>query len=278
MRLPRISGFILPVIKFIFVNLAGETELLRNLDPVFNYGIINKTMPVLIKYCSCFFLLFSVNQNFAQDSTRFLIKADQLVSDVLTPERIYQYPKFMPGKIVFRDKTSTEALLNYNYLSGEIEFINPGNDTLAIAKHQMLRIQQILLSKDTFYYHNGYLQQVVKTQLGVLAKRQMLVVFKREKIGAYGQPATTINVESLEYFKDYYGSLTPTLKVRENITMIYKNEFFFGDNYFSFLPANKKNILKLYPSGKAIINDYLRENNVDFNNSGHLQKLFLFIK
>ena len=231
-----------------------------------------------MKYFFYFFLLLYVNNNFAQDSTRFLIRADQFVSDVLTPEKIYQYPKFLRGKIKFRDETSTEALLNYNYLNGEMEFINLKSDTLAIAEHQMLNILRIILNKDTFYYHKGYLQQVLQTSVGILAKRQMLVVLKREKLGAFDQPASTTNVESMLYFRDYYGSITTTMKVRENITMVYRNEFFLGDNYYFFLPANKKNLLKLFPSRRAILNNYLRENEVDFKNSGHLQKLFLFLK
>ena len=231
-----------------------------------------------MKYFIYFFLLLYVNNNFGQDSTRFLIKAGQVISEVLTPEKIYKYPEFLRGKIIFRDEKSTEALLNYNYLNGEIEFINPGNDTLAIAKHQMLNIRRIMLNKDTFYYHNGYLQQVLQTSFGTLAQRQMLVVLKREKIGAYGQPTSATSVESMAYFKDYYGSITTTLTVQENITMEYKNEFFFGDNYNFFVPANKKNLIRLYPSRKAILNNYLRENNVDFRNSSHLQKLFLFLK
>ena len=233
---------------------------------------------LLMKIFSCFFLLLYVNNNFAQDSSRILIKADQLPSEVLTPEKIYQYPKFSPGKIIFRDQTSSEAPLNYNYLNSEIEFIDQKNDTLAIAKHQMLNIQRIIVNKDTFYYDNGYLQQVLQTPVGILAKRLMLVVLKREKLGAYNQPASTTNVESMEYFRDYYGSITTTLKVRENITMVYRNEFFIGDNYYSFLPANKKNLLKLFPSRKAILNNYLRENEVDFKNSDHLKKLFLLLK
>ena len=225
-----------------------------------------------------FFLLLYVNNNFAQDSTKIFIKADQLISEVLTPEKIYKYPKFSPGKIIFRDKTSTEALLNYNYLNAEIEFINPKSDTLAIANHQMLNIQRIILNKDTFYYDNGYLQQVLQTPVGRIAKRQMLVISRRDKIGAYDQPTSTTNVESLIVFRDYFGSVTPTLRVHENITMKYMNQFFFSDEYNSFLPASKKNLLKLFPSKRTIINNYLKENNVDFRNSDQLQKLFLSLK
>ena len=205
-----------------------------------------------------------------------MIKADQLASEVLTPEKIYQYPKFLHGKIIFRDQTSTEALLNYNYLNSEIEFIDQKNDTLAIAKHQMLNIQQVIINKDTFYYDNGYLQQVLQIPLGKLAKREMLIILSKDKLGAYDRSTSTTGVEAMTAFRDYYGSdNSATLRIRENITLAYNNQFFFGDNYYSFLPANKKNLLKVFHSKKEIINNYLRENNVDFRNIDDLKKLLL---
>jgi len=230
-----------------------------------------------MKIVFCFLLLCS-GKVFAQDSSRILIKADQYISDVLTPEKIYKYQNFSRGKIFFKDKTSNEALLNYNYLNGEIEFINRNNDTLAIAEHQMLNIQHVVLNKDTFYYDNGYLQQVLKTPAGRVAQRQMLVILKKEKLGAYNQPTSTTNAESMVVFRDYYGSTsTHNLKVRENITMAFVNQFYFGDHY-SFLPASKKNLLKFFPSKKEVLNNYFRENDVDFKNSADLQKLFLFLQ
>jgi len=220
-----------------------------------------------------------VNNNFAQDSSRILIKADQLASEVLTPEKIYQYRNFSHGKIIFRDQTSTEAMLNYNYLNSEIEFIDQKNDTLAIAKHQMLNTQRIIINKDTFYYDNGYLQQLLQTPLGKLAKREMLIILTEDKLGAFDRSTSTTGAEAMTTFRDYYGSdNAATLRVRENITLVYRGQFFFGDNYYSFLPANKKNLLKVFHSGKELINNYLQENNVDFRNIEDLKKLFLFIR
>jgi hypothetical protein len=134
------------------------------------------------------------------------------------------------------------------------------------------------LNKDTFYYDDGYLQQVLRTPVGRIAKRQMLVILKREKLGAYNQPTSTTNAESMIVFRDYYGSTsTHSLKVRENITMVLLNQVFIGDNY-SFLPASKKNLLKLFSSKKSILNNYLDQHHVDFKNIEDLQKLLLFIQ
>ena len=228
-------------------------------------------------YCFVFLLLFA-NLTYAQDSSTFVIKEDQLASDYITPDKVYKYPKFSRGKIIFRDKTSTEALLNYNYLISEIEFIGPQKDTLAIASHQLPTIQRIQVNKDTFYYHDGYLQQVLQTPLGILSKRQSLLIVKVEKLGAYDMPSNTTKTESPIIFRDYFGStINSQLRVRENITMTYRTEYFIGDKYLYFLPANKKNFLKIYPSRKQTINTYLKENTVDFKNLNDLINMMVLI-
>src|SRR5664279_4278217 len=90
---------------------------------------------------------------YPQDSATIFIAAGQEVSEVLTPEKIYHYPQFINGKIFFRDGSTSDAPLNYSYLQGEIEFISPKKDTLAIAKEQMLNIKKVVIDTNTFFYN-----------------------------------------------------------------------------------------------------------------------------
>lgn len=224
------------------------------------------------------FFVFTLLTQFAcaQDSTIF-IAADQYVSEVATPERIYHYPNFKIGKIFFRNNTITDARLNYNYLNGEIEFISPSNDTLAISKEQMLNIGKVIIDTSTFFYNKGYLELVAQNSIGKLLKRQKFDVLKREKIGGYGQPSSTSAIESYSTFKENYGTRQFNLKVRENITLVLKTNYFFGDQYHLVLPATRKNIYKVYRSKKDLIDSYLKENVVDFKNPGDLKKIFVFL-
>jgi len=218
-----------------------------------------------------------MNITYAQDSTQIFIEAGKTVSDVLTPQKIYHYPQFINGKIFFRDGTTSEAQLNYNYLNGEIEFIAPNRDTLAIAKEQMLNIKKVVIDTNFFFYNRGYLQEVMESQVGRLLKKQIFDVVKREKIGAYNQPTSTSAIESYGSFTDNYGVFSPNLKIKENITLVLKTDYFFSDHYNLFLPANKKNLYKAYPSKKDQIDKYLEQNSVDFKNPADLKKLFASI-
>ena len=212
----------------------------------------------------------------AQDSTIF-IAADQYVSEVATPERIYRFPNFTEGKIFFRNNTFSDARLNYNCLNGEIEFISPQNDTLAISKKQMLNIEKVVIDTNTFFYNNGYLELVAQSAVGKLLKKQMFDVLKREKIGGYGQPSSTSAIQSYSSFKENHGAREFNLKVRENITLVLKSNYFFGDQYHLILPANKKNIYKVYSSKKGLIDSYLKENAVDFKKPRDLKRIFDFL-
>jgi len=210
----------------------------------------------------------------AQDSTTIFIDAGRNVSEVLVPARIYQLPKFVEGTILYRDGTFSKGMLNHNFLNGEIEFINPKNDTLAIAKNQMLNIKQVSMDKQTFFYDHGYMELVAKTALGKLTKKQMFVVTKREKIGGYNQPSSTSAIESYGSFTDNYGNFFDNLKIKENITLTLKSYYFISDGYNVFLPASKKNMMDLYHSKRNAIAAYLKKTQVNFKNGEDLKKMF----
>ena len=111
------------------------------------------------------------------------------------------------------------------------------------------------------------------TGLGKILKKQDYRVSKREKIGGYEQPSSTNAIESYSSFTSADGSILTSLIVKENITLKRVKLYFFGDEYNTFLPANKKNLLRLYPKNKAQLQSYLNKNEVDFNSEADLKKL-----
>lgn len=206
------------------------------------------------------------------------LPAGKTISDIAKPEKIYRYPEFRKGKVYFRDGTVTSEKLNYNYLNGEVEFIAANGDTMAIVKEQILNIKNIEIDSAKFYYSGGYLEQVADFETAKILKKQEYRILKREKIGGYEQPSSTSAIESYSSFTNLDGTINTKLIVRENITLVRPAQYFVGNQYNTFLPANKKNILKLYQKNKAQIENYLRSNNVDFKNLEDLKKLFSTIE
>jgi len=224
--------------------------------------------PVLVLAISLLFTKIN-----GQDSTRVFIPAGKSFSDVAGLDKAYRFPNFTNGHVYFRDGTMSAAKLNYNFLNKELEFISPNGDTLAIVKEQALNIKNIIIDSITFYYYDGYLEEMAHNEDGKLLKRQFYQIKGSEKIGAYNLASTSSAIDSYSSYTDQNGQ-SRTLTVRENLTLVIATEYFFGDKYTVVLRATKKNMLDLYPKKKIQIESYLRNNNVNFTNGTDLLKLF----
>src|SRR5215211_4320633 len=202
------------------------------------------------------------------------IPAGRNLIDVMTAAKIYHYPQFMMGQSIFRDGSTARGRLNYNILNEEVEFITAQGDTMAIAKDQMLNIKELHIDSSTFYYAHGYIQKLKENKEGKLGGKEIWVVTKREKIGGYGEAMPGTSAIFSYTFYHLFGTFSPNLVMNENITMTKKTVYYFGDRFNSFLPANKKNLLKLYSGKKRELEDYLKTNAVDFDKREDVEKLF----
>lgn len=213
----------------------------------------------------------------AQDSTIIFVKAGQSISEVATPSRIYRFPNFTPGKIVFKDETISEGKLNYNFFNEEIEFLTLQGDTLAIAKQQMLNIDFVAVNNQIFYFNTffkqGYLEEVLNAPIGKLLKRERYSLLKREKIGGYNQPSSTTVIESYGNFTNDQGIMETNLLVKENLTFIKKTDYFLSDKYNRIVPANKRNLLKMFSKNRIEIDTYLKSTELDFEKEEDLKRL-----
>ena len=224
--------------------------------------------PVLVLAISLFFLRIN-----AQDSTRIFIPAGKSFSEVAGLDKAYRFPNFTNGHVYFRDGSMSAAKLNYNFLNKELEFISPGGDTLAIVKEQALNIKNIIIDSVTFYYFNGYLEEMAHNENGRLLKQQIYNIQGSDKTGAYDLPSGTSAIDAYSSFLDQTGRVR-NLVVRENLTLVIRTEYFIGDKYNTVLRATKKNMLDLYRKNRTQIETYLRNNNVDFGSVQDLKKLF----
>ena len=209
----------------------------------------------------------------AQDSTRIFIPAGKSFSEVASLDKAYRFPNFTNGHVYFRDGTMSAAKLNYNFLNKELEFISPRGDTLAIVKEQALNIKNVIIDSITFYYFDGYLEEMAHNENGRLLKQQFYGIQGSDKTGAYDQPSGTSAIDAYSSFLDETGRVRK-LVVRENLTLVMRTEYFIGDKYSTFLRATKKNMLDLYRKKKTQIESYLHNNNVDFSSGQDLEKLF----
>ncbi|MDB5246691.1 MAG: hypothetical protein JWQ40_1085 [Segetibacter sp.] len=229
-----------------------------------------------MKFIAIAISIFVTQSLVGQDSTRILIPAGSIFSDVVTPAVMFRYKEFKPGRILLKDDVLYQANLNYNLFNAEIMFAVPGGDTMAIDKEKMLNIKRVTIDTDLYVYNKGYLQIVRENKNGTLARRQQYHLVSREKIGGYNFASPQGSIDSYNSFSDRANN-RHDLVVRENISLQLKTEYFIGDSYKLFLPVNRKNLEKVFFKKRNEITSYFNEHVVDFKNEKQVTGLFIFL-
>ena len=223
-----------------------------------------------------FIILISYTDLSAQDSTFVTIKTGQNVKDVLTTSDIYHYPQFTNGKVFLRDGSKAAGKMNYNRLYGQILFINPIGDTLALADEKNIKF--MVIDRDTFYYDGGYLRLMANGGVVKLTEKQIWVLADIRKIGTHNRPTTTVAVTSFSSYTDGRDAAkSKDLIMNEDVVLRKETQYYFGDKYNLFVPASKKGLLQLFPKEQQEIDNYLKENKVNFNKKDDVEKLYQFL-
>jgi hypothetical protein len=230
-------------------------------------------MKVLV---SLFLILIGFADLSAQDSTIVTIKTGQSIKDVLTPADIYHYSQFTNGKVFLRDGSKAAGKMNYNRLYGQMLFINPKGDTLALADEKNIKF--IIIERDTFYYGEGCLRQIANDGAIKLTEKQFWVLADIRKIGTHNTPTTTVAVTSFSSYTDERDAAkSKNLIMNEDILLRKETQYYFGDRYNLFVPASKKGLLQLFPKEQRSIENYLKEKKVNFNKKNDIEELYKFL-
>ena len=166
--------------------------------------------------------------------------------------------------------------MNYSRLYGQMLFINPKNDTLALADEKNIKF--IVIDQDTFYYYEGYMRLITDNGAVKLTEKQIWVMADIRKIGTHGRATTTVAVTSFSSYTDNLDAAkSKDLIMNEDIVLRKDIQYYLGDKYNLFVPASKKGLHQLFPKEHSSIENYLKENKVNFNKKEDVEKLYLFL-
>lgn len=227
---------------------------------------------VTVAACLFYFLTFSCHMYAQTDA--WTVKAGQESKDAVPPGARFRYPAFVAGTVFFKDGTTAQALLDFNLLNEEMQFINPSGDTLSIDNEST--VKYININSDTFYYSKGYLELVTSNPFAKIAKKQRLKIGDVRRIGGYGQPSSTSAITSVGSF--YNRTEVTKITPRAELLLLKETTYYIGDNYNNFLPANKKNIIKMFGRKETVLESFLNENKIKFNNEDDLKRLSDFLQ
>lgn len=208
----------------------------------------------------------------AQSAKMYTVKPGADIRDVIPMTEMFRYPGFVPGAVVFRNGLSTAGTLNYNILLGEIQFIDPEGDTLSLANEETIRY--VLISRDTFYYDDGYLK-LLRSSGGIKLAEKVLFREYIQKPGSYDLSSATTATNTLSSLLE---RRSYELNTNQEITLVKSTQYFIGNRFNEFYYADKKNLLKAFSSHRVPIGNYLNKNTIEFNREQDLVKLMKFLE
>ena len=203
----------------------------------------------------------------------YRINPGERIADVVPKAEIYSYPSFEAGTVYLKGNRFSNALLNYNALYGDMQFIDPKGDTLGLADEKTIRF--IVVKNDTFYFDKGYLKQLARFGDLTLVNRQYFAFANREKIGGFGE---TSNASIDTYDRISSATTFNELVAKEILTIVRNSVYFIGDAYNRFKPATKKGLMEVFAKQQQKLADYLQANNPDFSKEEDLRKLLSFMQ
>ncbi|MBK7713046.1 MAG: hypothetical protein IPJ37_20480 [Bacteroidales bacterium] len=223
----------------------------------------------LFLICYMFIITASLS---AQKYEPVIVKAGMRVIDCFPFNERYRYPEFITGRIFVKGGVYSEAKLNFNFLSSEMEYLRK-EDTLAIANKKDVRF--IIVAQDTFYYDKGYyLEQINGGPFRVMLKQYIKVkeTQKQDSYGTSSAGAATTSYGSLPSGGNFY-------KLTANTDMMLQRtlEYYLSDQSGGFVQYTKKNVIQLFPQKEDAIKAYLKSNKVKFDTRDDLIKLSEFL-
>ena len=218
------------------------------------------------------FAILYANQSSAQTITTIRVKTGEDLTAVY--KEMYRFPQFTYGKVYFMNKDSATGRLNYNMLMGKMQFIDKRGDTLILSDNNPIRL--VAIDTNLFYCNKeGCVELIAGLPPAELVVSSHLKLADEQKIGAYGLPTSSQTIENTNSFKanasDYHLLLNKDLVFTKEIS------YYLIDANKNFITANKRNLQKLFSKQKDSIENYLKENPVDFKSEADLKNLFSYL-
>jgi hypothetical protein len=227
----------------------------------------------MLKSVICLICAISFHQTLiAQTPKTYNIKPGEEISDVLKNEDIYRYKDFTAGTVYFKNGSSGSALLNYNFLEGEMNFVDAKGDTMALDNVE--EVKHIVISKDTFYYQKGFLASIYSSKNITLAKLEVIRMGRIDRAGAFDNKMPS---GSQSYSNIQRDIRMRTGRAREYMTLTVVTDYYIGDKYDKFTLLNKKSLLR-YTENEKAVSEFLNKNDINFSKEEDLKKVIEFLQ
>ena len=184
----------------------------------------------------------------------------------------YLFQEFQDARVILSNG-AYQAKMNYNALSGEMEFISDNGETLTLGNIRDVRA--IIFGNRTFVYAPKGYMEVLSGGLSnceLLAQRRFQII-DRKKEGAYGTYSGTTSIDSYSSVGTDSGYMN--LASTQEVTYKRTNDFYL-EYSGKYLIANKSGFKKVFRKYKPDLENYLTNHPVNFSKEEDVIRFFAY--
>lgn len=221
----------------------------------------------------------------AQALKKYRIKSGEVATKIIPLQEQYANPEFKEGKVLYVNGKTTTALLNFNLLYTEMEFIDPSGDTLAIGSEDL--VKNILLGEHLYYfdYSYGYLKLISDYPSLKLAEKKGFALLLKDSEKYVNPRYDHFSKLAENSFANQDRNNFNSYTYRQMYNEPAKNDFYLPETVSYYFidknerahPANQAGLNKIFPEHKRTIKKYLKENKINFREKEDLEELTEFI-
>jgi hypothetical protein len=180
---------------------------------------------------------------------------------------IFLYPQFKPGIILYKNGQRYYKPVNYNCIESTIVYIE-NTDTLLLADES--QVNTVIVDNDVFFFTPACLRIIYNGKVK-LFKYEKMKTGDVQKIGAFGIPNTGSAIETVQQYDTYPQSYK--IDVNETILISHAVTYLIDAGGDKYLPASKKNYLKVHSDKSNELQQFIKEKNINFNQEQDLLAL-----
>jgi len=185
----------------------------------------------------------------------------------------YIFPEFTKGTVLMKSGTKNESLLNYNSLTEEMVFDNKGT-MLALGQPEL--VDTVFVKGRRFFLMNGkFVELVYKSKYALYAEHKCNIKDpgKPSGYGGTSQTSATTSYSSFLSSGRAYDLKLPAGYETEPYIVYWLNK---DGTLSKFL--NVRQLTKIFDDKSTAIKEYLKKNDVKFNNQESLIGFIKFVE
>ncbi len=228
------------------------------------------------------FILLAISVS-AQENQHFIVRPGDIIIDRIPLTNRYRFEQFRRARAHFVNNATASGHLNYNLLYGEMQFIDPTDDTVSLANEQML---EKISFEDTDYIfdpeNNRYLEVLAGDQHIRLTRHLRMRLLEHDVKSMDGYVSTlNPNLSRAVYDLDnrvHQTTLREFFESRAQHPMLFSTHevYYFVDKNNVAWPVKKSSLHRIFPDHRREISDYLSNHTIDFTSKEDLIQLISF--